>query len=403
MESHPTPSKTNTANFYGNLRGFSDFSELNNEAYYTDIPDDWYVIISDIKGSTRAIEEGRYKEVNTLGAASISVLQKALGTFHFPFVFGGDGATALLHESDIERVKMALLGLKSMAKSQFRMNLRVGFVSVRDIYKTDKKIQVAKFFLNPKKSIAMLRGGGLAYADDLIKSDPVTYCLDQDRNPLQELSGLSCRWQPIKSTRGQIVTLLVFPTTQGSQGVLKKVLDDLNKIFDNDMSKTCPIRNNSLRYKSVTQCIRDEWKYNTDHTSKSFLHRFVTILICVWAYKWNLPIFFDKKNYKDSLESHSDYRKFDDILRMVIDCTSEEMGKIQDLLENLHNEGSICYGLHLSQESLMTCLVENIQQGGHIHFIDGGDGGYAMAAKDLKIQMRAMNSHPVDQLTKAIV
>ena len=36
----------------------------------------------------------------------------------------------------------------------------------------------------------------------------------------------------------------------------------------------------------------------------------------------------------------------------------------------------------------MTCYVNTVQPGDHIHFIDGDDGGYAMAAKEMKAQMK---------------
>ena len=35
----------------------------------------------------------------------------------------------------------------------------------------------------------------------------------------------------------------------------------------------------------------------------------------------------------------------------------------------------------------MTCYVNGLEDGQHIHFIDGGDGGYAVAAKQLKQQL----------------
>jgi len=43
--------------------------------------------------------------------------------------------------------------------------------------------------------------------------------------------------------------------------------------------------------------------------------------------------------------------------------------------------------LHESREALMTCFVQKTNQSDHIHFIDGGDGGYALAAVSLKKQM----------------
>ena len=36
----------------------------------------------------------------------------------------------------------------------------------------------------------------------------------------------------------------------------------------------------------------------------------------------------------------------------------------------------------------MTCFVDSTQQGEHLHFIDGGDGGLAVAAKQLKSQIK---------------
>ena len=49
----------------------TEFTDLFSEDEGISIPSDWLVIATDIMGSTKAIEAGKYKEVNTLGAASI--------------------------------------------------------------------------------------------------------------------------------------------------------------------------------------------------------------------------------------------------------------------------------------------------------------------------------------------
>jgi hypothetical protein len=38
----------------------------------------------------------------------------------------------------------------------------------------------------------------------------------------------------------------------------------------------------------------------------------------------------------------------------------------------------------------MTCLVFSLEQSRHMHFIDGADGGYALAALQLKAQLQAL-------------
>jgi Protein of unknown function (DUF3095) len=45
--------------------------------------------------------------------------------------------------------------------------------------------------------------------------------------------------------------------------------------------------------------------------------------------------------------------------------------------------------MHVSQTALMTCLVTSPTESLHVHFVDGGDGGYTSAAKTLKAQARA--------------
>ena len=91
---------------------------------------------------------------------------------------------------------------------------------------------------------------------------------------------------------------------------------------------------------------------------------------------------------KTLISAHSDFRKFDDTLRLILDCTEDEVGSLRKLLEQGYRDGFLYYGLHVSEEALMTCFVETTSQGGHLHFIDGGDGGLAMASTQMKMQMK---------------
>jgi hypothetical protein len=49
--------------------------------------------------------------------------------------------------------------------------------------------------------------------------------------------------------------------------------------------------------------------------------------------------------------------------------------------------GEIIFGVHAAKEALMTCVVFD-RDVNHVHFIDGGDGGYAKAAKRMKEKLR---------------
>lgn len=50
--------------FYRELTPFRDFSELANSKVFARVPDEWCVLIADIKGSTQAVREGRHKDVS---------------------------------------------------------------------------------------------------------------------------------------------------------------------------------------------------------------------------------------------------------------------------------------------------------------------------------------------------
>ena len=93
---HPPPTldrPEDPAFSFADIEPIAGFDALADPQVYTSLPDDWVVGLADVVDSTAAIEAGRYKAVNTAGAAVISAVTNALGRVDFPFSFGGDGAT----------------------------------------------------------------------------------------------------------------------------------------------------------------------------------------------------------------------------------------------------------------------------------------------------------------------
>jgi len=375
--------------FYDQIPICTVFADACDDRYYRAAPVDHLVVISDVIDSTGAITAGRYKEVNTIGAATIASAQNALSGEEVPAVFGGDGASLLIAPQQRDRVAAALAGLQQLARQRFGLELRVGAVPVAELRDQGAAVEVGRLQLAPGRAIAMFRGGGLSLADRLIKADPERWRL-ADTVGEADLAGLSCRWQAIPAERGSIVSLLV--TAQGSQpqAVYAAVLRAIEDVFEGHSDLGNPVRPRAMRYRSLRECLRDELRYHRRRWTPSCLLRCAEIVIAVAIFRCSLPgLVFDARYYARAMARHADYRKFDDTLRMVLDCTSEERSAIEALLADVHRRGELCYGLHESSHALMTCFVQRPLDGEHVHFVDGDQGGYAMAARQLKAQLQA--------------
>ena len=387
-----------STNFYEALPVFQNFNEVSEDKHYTPAPGDWWVVITDVAGSTKAISEGRYKEVNLVGASSIIAIVNALKGKSIPYVFGGDGATILVHKNDVETIKPVLLATQKMAKSIFNIDIRTGAVPIDKILQAGKKIEVAKYRLSGTAVLAMFRGGGLNLAEKLIKSDPQFSfkSLQGTPEPPADLSGLSCRWSPIKAKRDLMLSILILATGTPEEvtEVYKKVLHQIEKILgegeESHPVTFAGISKRKMSFKSFFNEIRmlckDRGLFERLGIIGYACFTFLIMNVFLWL-NVRSPV-VDSEKYAQEVAEGADFRKFDDMLRMVRDCTVQQSQQIRAYLEIQRIAGKLVYGLFSSSHALMTCYVASLTD--HVHFIDGSDGGYAMAAKELKQQINAL-------------
>ncbi|MEG3899631.1 MULTISPECIES: DUF3095 domain-containing protein [unclassified Microcoleus] len=387
----------NSENFYSQLPLLDNFIKITDLGNFVDVPDDWYIVVTDIRGSTKAIEAGKYKEVNLLGACSIVAVLNVAGKIEIPFVFGGDGATLLVGRSLLPAAKIALLATQQMAKTEFDMELRVGAVPVKVVVAANFQVKIAKFKVSENYSQAIFSGGGLTYATELIK-DPVAGKIYSIKNngisATADFSGLECRWQDIPSKFGEIVTLLVMVREdfgQQSHQFYRKIIKKIEYIYGKENSLN-PIDRENLKLtlnsaklikETLVRASSASWLDRQMYLSKIQLETAVGSLLM------NLKVKTEELDwgvYKDIAIAATDYRKFDDMLRMVISGNEWRRKKLTRYLERNYREGKLVYGLHVADRALMTCLVFE-RSGQQVHFIDGADGGYALAAKDMKQRM----------------
>ena len=127
--------------------------------------------IADVIGSTKAIEAGAYKKVNTVGVACIAAVVNVDRSVEMPFVFGGDGATFAVPDALRERVIPALREAQRLSRESFDLSLRVGLVRVSDLLDKGLWVRLAKVRLSPNVTQPTFSGRGWEEAERMVK-DP---------------------------------------------------------------------------------------------------------------------------------------------------------------------------------------------------------------------------------------
>jgi hypothetical protein len=380
-------SPATTPDFYERLPVFRDFAQVANETRFRPLPDDWIVGVADVRQSTKAIRENRYKAVNMAGAAVIASIANALRGRDFPFVFGGDGASFAVPPEDAVLARRALAETATWVSEDLDLGLRIGMVSVAGIRAQGADVRVARYMPSANVSIAMFSGGGMAWADAAMKRGEIAVP-PAPPGARPDLSGLSCRYELIPSQRGQVLSLLVTPAERTNADEFRAVIETVIRIVEKtpDASRPLPGQGLRLRWPPQGYDLEARASRRPDESIRVRKAKVLAKTLFYFLVMWSglrLGRFIPAKYTRELIEN-SDFRKFDDSLRMVLDCTPELAAEIEDHLKTAAARGVVRYGAHRQNAAMMTCFTPSPVNPNHVHFIDGAQGGYALAASALK-------------------
>ena len=340
--------------FYSELPLLDRFADVPDLASYRSAPDSWALVLTDVKGSTQAIGEGRYKEVNALGVASIVAIRNAVSDLDIPFVFGGDGATLLAPVTALERIRPALRGVQRHAQNAFGLAIRAGVVPISDLRRAGHDVLVARYRASRFATFAMLAGTGLTEGERWIKDPERGRDYEVVAGPSHaDFTGFECRWKPIPSRFGEVISLLVKAQPEDAEQaalIYRGVLSKLEAILEGDGR---PVGPGVLQLASGA-AFDAEAKLHSGHSGGlSYLARRALASATTAVGKsllsrgWD-ALGFPGRTYREEVTSNTDFRKFDDTLRMVIDVTREQRSAIEEFLKDQHELGRVVYGIHSS-------------------------------------------------------
>ena len=371
-----------TDSFYPSIPIRRGFRSLMDPAQYTPLPDDWTVGIADIVQSTKAIAEQRYKAVNMAGAAVIAALTNALGGREFPFVFGGDGASFAVPPGDTDIAREALAATAAWANSELGLTLRVALIPIAAVRAQGCDVRVARYAPSENLSYAMFSGGGLAWADGAVKSGAFAVA-PAPPGTWPDLSGLSCRFQEFRAAQGMILSLIVLPAPGADAAAFRALTEGIVALVEAspDAGRPVPAQGPAMGW--PPQGVELETRAAPGDQRLRRVSLLAKTLLYFLIMRSGLRIgSFVPATYMRQVVANSDYRKYDDGLRMILDCTPA----LADALERrlAAAAGTARYGLFRQDAAMMTCFTPSPTRSDHVHFVDGARGGYAAAATALK-------------------
>jgi len=299
-----------------------------------------------------------------------------------------------------ERVIPALREAQRMARESFDLSLRVGLIRVSDLVDSGLSVRVAKVRLSPNVTQPAFSGRGWEEAERRIK-DPrgmdALHVREDDGPRDGSFEGFECRWEGVPSFHDHKLSVLVAAVSTDAAENLATYRNLSAKIAQiyGDSASYHPLRPERLRLSFDPRQLAHEWRVRTGRLGVG--ERVAYFARMLWLNLAGAYLFARKldtktvrwSRYTDEMVENSDFRKFDGVLRMVMDGSEAQYKDLHDFLDAEHRAGRLVYGLHKSREALVTCIVFSYN-GNHVHFVDGSDGGYAMAARGLKAQLKAL-------------
>ncbi|QUS41742.1 DUF3095 domain-containing protein [Tardiphaga alba] len=372
--------------FYPTIPVFYDFGRLMDPALYAPLPDGWFIGVADIVDSTKAIADRRYKTVNMAGAAVIAAITNALDGHEFPFVFGGDGASFAVSPDDLDRARDALAATATWVQADLDLSMRVALVPLADIRAAGRDVRVARFGPSKNVSYAMFDGGGLGWAEAAMKRGDYAVT-PAPGGSYPDLSGLSCRFEEMPSARGLILSVLIAPRSSDDPSAFRRVIEDVIALVERSPEAARPVPAQGPGISWPPQGMGLEVRAGRGARSLASFRLWVMTrtLFAYLLIRFGISCAgFVPQIYVRQLVENSDFRKYDDGLRMILDCTPELERELADRLAKAASQGILRYGLHRQDAAMMTCFTPSALRSDHVHFIDGARGGYASAATALK-------------------
>ena len=204
---------------------------------------------------------------------------------------------------------------------------------------------------------------------------------------IPDLTGLSCRWSNVRARNGSILSVVIQPVGSASGPEFAQLTKEVIAIARHLDRGGHPVPDEGAvtRWPPPGLTLEAHASHGVVPLA-SHRRKLLWVTLLNWFFlRWKIPVNgFDPAHYTVTVGRNADFRKFDDGLKMTLDCDAVTQLQLRKVLDQAAADGIIRYGLCEQDEAMMTCIVPSILTDDHVHFIDGAAGGYTQAAARIK-------------------
>ncbi len=304
---------------------------------FTAVPDDWYVLATDVESSTAFFDKGEWSTVTKLAAGGIDMMVRASvrSGIEIPYVYAGDGIVACFPPELLREVSYESIKLYHYGHSVCGASLRIGIIPVSDVRAAGHNLRVKRVGGDGIIAHSLFDDSAFRWIDQSIKNDTEyrieSLISDIDVATLTYDDFILPVWQKITPTSGdeQFLCMIVVPKQ-----------DDRLAVYDRVVSKIGELAP----------------QFFTQHPLVVMEHERIFSV---------------------------DFIKTSGVLNMIVAGTREQLDQVVAFLDQLEEEGVITHGYTISGNSIVTYLVREseIYSAG---LLDIDEGGYVAATKQFK-------------------
>lgn len=374
------------------LRSLEELADITK---YDPLKESEFLLMMDIQGSTTRIASGGFEDVNICTTVCIAALRDSCEANEIRLQHGGDRVIAVANISAYFIVCETIENLKRWMQAQYDLTIVSRTWQASELKNYGHSFYYAAYARADGMPQWQFHCDTMAKLEAEMKTEG-NRLFPHGKHEMPPISGFRCDFQPLRVPDSSFACCIVEFTDRhlsSRMQTMRKVLSVIK--CHSTYGINAPFLLENLNWQTdilQLKALEETGSHYRQRRRFNFLYRLMN------RYRLHQKDRFRKWFFQriSMLPYSIDHIKYDGNLKMVICVANAKKEAMTNELRELELAGEISFGLHWSDEAVITCSVNSAK--GNVHFIDGMNGGLTTAFSKLR---KSMVQNTSDSLTVA--